>query len=107
MEMDEMKELILEEITRVEARIVEYREMSQPVEPDCAIGRVSRMDAINNSSVTKASLRQAESKLQNLNRVLKQIGTADFGKCIKCAKPIPPARILYRPESLTCVQCAH
>ena len=101
-----MREIILREIKKVEQRISEYKELSQPVEPDSAIGRVSRMDAINNKSVTEASLRQAEEKLRNLKRVLSQVGTSDFGICIKCGRAIPPARILYRPESLTCVNCA-
>jgi DnaK suppressor protein len=56
--------------------------------------------------VTEASLRQAEEKLKNLQRVLSRVGTSEFGICIKCGKPIPEGRILYRPESLTCVDCA-
>lgn len=106
MEKETIKKNILNEIKKVEIRIAEYKDLTQPVEPDCAIGRISRMDAINNKSVTEASLRQAESKLKNLQRVLAKVGTSDFGICIKCGKPIPPARILYRPESLYCVNCA-
>jgi len=106
MQTEEIRQHILEEIAKVEKRIVEYKELTQPVEPDCAIGRISRMDAINNKSVTEASLRQAREKLRNLQRVLSQVGTKDFGLCIKCGKSIPTARILYRPESLTCVDCA-
>lgn len=106
--MDEakIKQSILSEISKTEALILEYRELSKPVAPDDAIGRISRMDAINNKSVTEASLRQAESKLKNLKRVLSFVGTKDFGICIKCGKAIPEARILYRPESLSCVNCA-
>lgn len=103
---EEIKQKILDEITKTEAHISEYREMSKPVAPDDAIGRISRMDAINNKSVTEASLRQAEQKLINLKRVLSRVGTSDFGICIKCGHPIPAGRILYRPESLTCVNCA-
>ncbi len=106
MEKVEIRQNILKEIEKVEKRIEEYKDLTQPVEPDCAIGRVSRMDAINNKSVTEASLRQAREKLRSLQRVMSQLGTKDFGLCIKCGKPIPPARILYRPESLTCVNCA-
>ncbi len=103
---EEIEQKILEEIARTEKLIVEYKEMTRPVAPDDAIGRISRMDAINNKSVTEASLRQAEEKLLNLKRVLSLVGTSDFGICIKCGKPIPAGRILYRPESLTCVNCA-
>jgi len=106
MKKEEIEQNILHEITKTESLIEEYKEMTRPVAPDDAIGRISRMDAINNKSVTEASLRQAEKKLENLKRVLSRVGSRDFGICIKCGKAIPEGRILYRPESLTCIECA-
>ena len=106
MEQKEIREKILLEIEKTERRIEEYRELTKPVAPDVAIGRVSRMDAINNKSVTEASLRQAEEKLANLKRVLSQLGSPEFGLCLQCRRPIPPGRIIIRPESLYCVNCA-
>ena len=103
---EEFKELLLVEIGKTEEQIREYRDLTQPIAPDVAIGRVSRMDAINNKSVTEASLRQAEKKLKSLHRVLSLVGTSEFGICLKCRQAIPTARILYRPESLYCVDCA-
>ncbi len=104
--MPDIKQKILDEISKTESLIEEYREMTKPIAPDVAIGRISRMDAINNKSISEASLRQAEQKLINLNRVLKQFGTNEFGLCLKCRKSIPIGRILIRPESLYCVNCA-
>lgn len=106
MEIDDIKQRIIDEISKTEKSIIEYKEMTKPIAPDTAIGRISRMDAINNKSVTEASLRQAEEKLRNLKRIFSQIGSKDFGLCLKCKKPIPLGRILIRPESLYCVNCA-
>lgn len=106
MDKEKIKQTILREINKTERLITDYKEMSQPVEPDSAIGRISRMDAINNQSVTQASLRQAEEKLKNLNRVLSRIDTRDFGFCQKCGNEIHIRRIMIRPESLLCVNCA-
>lgn len=106
MDRDEIKQKLLNEISKTELLISEYQEMTKPVAPDVAIGRISRMDAINNKSVIGAALRQAEEKLVNLNRVLSKIGDKDFGMCLKCHKQIPLGRILIRPESLYCVGCA-
>ncbi len=106
MDSDEIKQKLLEQISLTEKSIEEYRELTKPIAPDCAIGRVSRMDAINSKSVSEASLRQAESKLRNLQRVFSQIGSNEFGICLKCKQPIPLGRILIRPESLFCVNCA-
>ena len=51
---------ILEEIEKTELNIKQYKEQSSPISPDNAIGRVSRMDAINNKSVIYAALQKAE-----------------------------------------------
>ena len=106
MENDNIEQKINEEISKTSALIKEYKELTKPISPDSAIGRVSRMDAINNKSVVEANLRQAESKLRNLKRVFSQLGSKEFGVCLKCKQPIPLGRILIRPESLLCVNCA-
>ncbi|WP_298900905.1 TraR/DksA C4-type zinc finger protein [uncultured Psychroserpens sp.] len=106
MDKAQVKTIILDEISKTKTAIEHYRELTKPISPNDAIGRVSRMDAINNKSVNEASLRQAEIKLNNLNRVLSKIEDLDFGICLKCKQPIPVGRILIRPESLLCVNCA-
>ena len=106
MTREEIKLNLLKAIEKTEKAITDYKELTKPIAPDDAIGRVSRMDAINNKSVNEASLRQAQQKLKNLHRVLDQLGTEDFGRCLKCKTEIPVGRILIRPESLYCIKCA-
>jgi len=104
--INEIKEKIIIEIDKTEKSIVEYKEITKPIAPENAIGRISRMDAINNKSVAEAALRTAEDKLDKLNYMLKQVGTDDFGICAKCKKAIPIGRILLMPQSRHCVNCA-
>ena len=106
MEIEELKQHILTEIEKTENSVEMYREITKPITPDAAIGRISRMDAINNKSVREASLRQAEEKLNGLKRVFSQLGEEGFGLCQRCQIPIPIKRILVRPESVFCVNCA-
>ncbi len=68
-EHDDIKQKLIKEISKTEKLIEEYKELTKPVAPDVAIGRISRMDAINNKSVIEATLRQSKEKLKNLNRV--------------------------------------
>lgn len=103
---DEIKAKIEAEIAKTEELIKDYEDMASPVAPDNAIGRISRMDAINNKSISEAALRQAREKLQKLNYVLGKVGSTDFGICHKCGKSIPLGRLLVKPESLFCVECA-
>ena len=103
----EIKERIDLEIEKTKKSIISYKENTKPIEPDCAIGRVSRMDAINNKSVAEAALRKAEEKLSKLEYVHTQLGKDDFGLCLRCKQAIPIARILAMPQSSYCVHCAN
>jgi DnaK suppressor protein len=102
----EIKEKIQTEILKTEAQIVGYKDLTAPIAPDVSIGRISRMDAINNKSVTEAVLKQAEEKLQKLQYALSRVDHPEFGICVRCSNPIPIGRILIRPESTRCVNCA-
>lgn len=105
-QIKEIEEKILQEIKKTTNSILEYRKLTKPISPENAIGRVSRMDAINNQSVILASLRKAEEKLHKLQKVKKEIIKKDFGTCVKCKKMIPIERLLIIPEINKCVHCA-
>ena len=64
------------------------------------------MDAINNKSVVEAALREAKYKMQQLKQMQKEIKNPNFGDCIKCYKEIPFGRLMIRPQSKFCVNCA-
>jgi DnaK suppressor protein len=103
----ELKTKLREQIAKTEEKIIGYTSMSAPVSPDNAIGRVSRMDAINNKSVAEAALRQAKEKLGQLKHMLATVDDdPNFGSCKRCGRPIPPMRIILMPESPYCVRCA-
>ncbi len=102
----EIKNKIESEILKTEQKVAEYKELTRPIEPENAIGRISRMDAINNKSVVEAALRKAVMKLKNLNMALTKIDDDDFGICIRCHKPIPLGRILFMPQARSCVACS-
>ena len=102
----DIKKRILEELEKTEELILDYKESTKPISPENAIGRVSRMDAINNKSVVEAALRKAEEKLNKLKLVLDRVNDADFGLCMRCGNPIPVGRILLMPQSRNCVRCA-
>ena len=102
----EIKKRILEELEKTKESIREYKEITKPISPENAIGRVSRMDAINNKSVVEAALRKAEEKYSKLKLVIEKVDEEDFGYCIRCSREIPLGRILLMPQSRMCVGCA-
>ena len=105
-EKKQLKEQIIELITKTKKSIVSYKEMTKPIGPENSIGRVSRMDAINNKGVMESALRTAESKLDKLERALSRIDQKSFGNCVQCGRPIAIKRLLYMPESMKCMRCA-
>ncbi len=105
-EKEQLKIKIIEKINQTEQEIAELEELTQPISPENSIGRISRMDAINNKSVAEAALRTSRKKLGSLKFALSKIDSPDFGNCAVCKIPIPAARLLYMPESTRCVRCA-
>ena len=101
-----IKHKIDQEIVKTTTSINEYKKLNIPMALDNAVGRVSRMDAINNRSVLNVALKRAESRLEKLKIVKKEINKKDFGICIKCNKDIPIDRLILVPESKQCVHCA-
>lgn len=80
------------EIEKLEHTILMYKNMTNPIVPDNAIGRVSRMDAINNKSVNDAALREAELRYKKLTLILDKVDDSNFGICRSC-KHQPPTKI--------------
>ena len=103
--MEEVKQKIMEEIEKTKELIKDFKEMTKPIEPDNAYGRLSRMDAIQSKSVNEASLRQAEERLSKLKYAYGKVDSPEFGKCKNCGGSIPLQRILLVPESPYCVKC--
>ena len=72
---------IHQKIAVAEKRIAQLKELCKPIAPENAIGRVSRMDAINNKSMNEAALQQTEITLQKLKIALSKVDEPNFGKC--------------------------
>ncbi len=92
-----------EELIRL---IVDLKEATKPMGLDNSVGRISRMDYINNKSVNEMGLRKAENDLKALDRWLDMYDTDRFGKCSKCGKEINVNRLVLMPASTRCINCA-
>lgn len=105
-EKEILKKKIIVALEDAIQKVAELEELTKPISPENAIGRVSRMDAINNKSVAEAALRSTKRKRESLKMALSRIDNEDFGDCSLCKRPIRPARLMYMPESNRCVRCA-
>ncbi len=109
MTKEERSELLLkinEKIIQAQAEIAHLEETTKPIAPENSLGRISRMDAINNKGVAEAALRSSQKKLNKLKLASSMIDQAGFGKCTMCKNKIATARLMYMPESQRCINCA-
>ncbi|GLR18568.1 TraR/DksA family transcriptional regulator [Portibacter lacus] len=101
-----LKSKIIAMVEKAQLDIINMENNTQPVKPENSLGRISRMDAINNKSVMEASLRNTRKKLAKLKTALSNIDNENFGICTYCKNEIQPKRLMYMPESDQCVRCA-
>jgi DnaK suppressor protein len=97
----------------VAARIEEIRASldrdtgdTSAVAPDNAIGRLTRLDAMQAGHVAEALRRQRLAELARLEQTLPRIDDEAFGVCGGCDAPVGVARLLARPDARLCVTCA-
>ncbi|MBL7965183.1 MAG: TraR/DksA C4-type zinc finger protein [Flavobacteriales bacterium] len=106
MDTSAFKAALDNELEKTRTSITALRELTAPVAPDEAIGRISRMDAINNKAINDAALRKAEEKLAQLERMRQHMDEPGYGLCKKCGAAIPMQRLILMPQSVHCVRCA-
>ena len=107
---EEDKQLILERIEKMirrnKKKIASMEDMSKPIAPENSIGRISRIDAINNKSVMEAALRTAKTEMENLLWAKQHLNDSNYGLCISCEKSIQLKRLMLMPGSRKCIACA-
>jgi len=86
--------------------IIDMEAMTQPVKPENSLGRISRMDAIQNKSVMEMNLRNKKKKLSQLKLALGKLEHPGFGSCDTCGNEIQEGRLIFMPESTKCIHCA-
>lgn len=90
---------------QLESAIEGASDGAQTVELDGSIGRVTRVDALQQQSMAKASRELSRRRLESVKAALKEIDDEGYGECRSCGEPIPFARLLAKPEGRLCVEC--
>ncbi|MEJ5216845.1 TraR/DksA C4-type zinc finger protein [Cognatishimia sp. D5M38] len=103
----EIREIILQKLAELEEQDRLGRDGQAVVELDQqAVGRLSRMDALQSQAMAKATQAQREIQVKALNAALKRMEDDDYGYCRDCGEDIPDARLKLNPAVLKCMSCA-
>jgi len=104
-QLEKIEKIIHHNLEYLVIEVSELEELTKPIPLDASIGRISRMDAINNKTINEAVLRDKRKLIQRLERTLDRLKEKNFGVCRKCGKEIPFGRLEYMPHSTRCVLC--
>ncbi len=81
-------------------------EAAKPVQLDQqAMGRVSRIDAIQQQKMVQANRQRARLRLNQVQAALRAIEEEEYGLCRLCDEPIRYGRLKARPEAAICLDC--
>ncbi len=70
------------------------------------VGRLSRMDAMQQQAMQQARLRAIEKRLADISHAEEALQHDEYGLCEECGEAIAEQRMQVRPESVFCIQCA-
>ena len=71
-----------------------------------AIGRLSRMDALQNQAMARAGHARRQAERQRLLAALTRLDEGEYGYCDDCGDAIARGRLELDPAALRCVECA-
>ena len=91
--------------TELHAGIAAGQEDAKPVELDGSIGRVTRIDAIQQQSMAKANLGANRLRLKRVQSARRALAEGHYGECQSCGELIAFKRLLARPEARFCIEC--
>jgi len=79
---------------------------ARPIELDQpAIGRVSRIDAIQQQKMLEANRQVQQARLGLVRLAILRVGEDEYGDCQGCGESIGYQRLKARPESVFCIEC--
>lgn len=78
---------------------------AQVVDLDAPIGRLSRMDALQQQSMAKANRQSMTARLTQAQAALHRMDDDEYGYCRACDEPIAYKRLKARPETPFCLAC--
>lgn len=71
-----------------------------------AVGRLSRMDALQNQAMSKAQQARRDAERRRLLAALGLMESGEYGYCEDCGETIPEGRLRLDLAATRCVSCA-
>jgi len=93
-------------LLRLERSMRSTEEAMKPVMLDqSVIGRLSRIDSLQNQGLTRNLQEREQVKLGQVEAAFRRIEEGTYGVCTECDAAIPFDRLMVFPETPTCSAC--
>jgi DnaK suppressor protein len=105
-EQEKFKPVIEQKLAELRRFLKVKDKTAEPVKPDNAIGRLSRVDAMQLQQMSIELRRQREAQVSRLERALKLIEEGEYGTCPRFEEDIALKRLKAAPDVIFCFDCA-
>jgi len=106
-QLKSLNQLLLERQAELKARDKDGASWRGPVELDQqSVGRLSRMDAMQQQEMAQAEARRRTSDLARIEIALNRVDEGEYGWCAECGEAIAYKRLEIDPAAHLCIGCA-
>ena len=107
LDREKLRVAISTKITELQIVVQSDASSSGNIELDqMRVGRLTRMDAVQHHAIAQVQMDRAAKQLILLQILFSKVDEETFGECHCCGEDIAIGRLLVRPESLRCIECA-
>ncbi len=104
--LSRLKSLLLKMQEDLEEQLTISESSAQVVTLDqTSVGRVSRMDAMQQQSMAVSTREKSSKRLVNVKLALQSISRGEYGFCKNCYELISTPRLMAQPEAKFCLNC--
>lgn len=105
-QVQELRAELERQLAKLKASMAVTDEALKTVELDqTAVGRLSRMDSLQNQGLAKGLRERETVRLALIQEALQRIAADTYGVCDACGGPVVFERLFVMPESKTCAAC--
>ena len=105
-QLEQLHSALEDKRQQLEAQLESTNPDTKPVTLDQqSVGRVSRIDAIQQQQMAIANQQQSTQLLQRIELALRRIDSGEYGFCFECGEPIAFGRLQAQPFAGLCLDC--
>jgi DnaK suppressor protein len=105
-DQNKYKKYLEEALDEVEKYLESSEDAAAAVAPDKGLGRLSRMEAMQDQQLVMEMRRRKKRQLVEIKLAISRLEMGNYGTCVFCGKEISPERLEVAPEVQTCMSCS-